>query len=207
MLKNPKFLMAYPFVFEFDEEIYMLPTSRKHPLTLYHATNFPTEWEPFKVLHQKHYSDPTLIQFNGTWWLFVNLEESDSVHQHLLYSDGSPFGPWVDHPHNCVIFHHTKFGPDHYDCMGGYQVLQPHATGHISKRQVGVRSGGRAFIYQQRLYRFIQRSDAIFGDGLDLYEVTRLSKDEPMEMQLVKGFRSSFRHRRTIGMLCWVGCS
>jgi hypothetical protein len=56
-----------------------------------------------------------------------------------------------------------------------------------------VRPGGSVFVHENRLYRFVQNSLSSYGDSVDLYEITSISKNQPLREKLVPEFRSYFR--------------
>jgi len=86
----------------------MIPeTGERNVVELYRATSFPLKWEPVKVLLEARAPlDTTLIEVDGTWWMFVNIEEEgvavnwDELH---LYFADSPLGPWKPHARNPVL--------------------------------------------------------------------------------------------------------
>jgi len=100
--------LSYPFVFEWQGDYYMIPeTGERNVVELYRATSFPLKWEPVKVLLEARAPlDTTLIEVDGTWWMFVNIEEEgvavnwDELH---LYFADSPLGPWKPHARNPVL--------------------------------------------------------------------------------------------------------
>lgn len=190
--------MAFPQVFEHEGSIYMLPEQWSR-LTLYKAVNFPTVWKAVKYLHNSPKIDPSIVMFQGVWWMFALIEHGRSNFAHVLYAD-SPLGPWHDHPHNC---HHRprvgKTGGGEIECIGGHNVTTPHAHGP-ARRFTGARSGGRAFVYQDKLYRVVQHSKKSYGDGLDLYEVTVVSKTELLEQTLISDFNAQYRTPNNIGL-------
>ena len=100
--------LSYPFIFEWQGDYYMIPeTGEKNVVELYRATSFPFKWEPVKVLLEARSPlDTTLIEVNGTWWMFVNIEEEGVAvnwdEMHLYYSE-SPLGPWKPHARNPVV--------------------------------------------------------------------------------------------------------
>jgi hypothetical protein len=100
--------LSYPFIFEWQGDYYMIPeTGERNVVELYRATSFPSKWEPVKVLLEARSPvDTTLIDVNGTWWMFINIEEDgvrvnwDELH---LYHSNSPLGPWKPHARNPVV--------------------------------------------------------------------------------------------------------
>lgn len=163
-------------------------------MTLYKAQSFPTKWTVEKVLHKNAYIDPSIVLFEGVWWMFALIEQRGHNFAHVLFAD-SPLGPWVDHPHNCNYL--PGVGGD-IQCIGK-NVTIPHAYGP-TRRFTGARSGGRAFVYQHKLYRVVQHTKKTYGDGLDLYEVTSLSKTEPLQQKIVPEFNVLYRTPNNVGL-------
>jgi hypothetical protein len=99
--------LSYPFVFEWEDQIYMLPETEKHrTVELYRAEDFPTRWTLDRVLlSDLRAVDATLAEIDGRWWMFVNVAESEEAslddELHLYHAD-SPLGPWMPHTWNPV---------------------------------------------------------------------------------------------------------
>ena len=100
--------LSYPFIFEWQGDYYMIPEmGERNVVELYRATSFPLKWEPVKVLLEARSPlDATLFEINGTWWMFVNIQEEGVAvnwdELHLYYAD-SPHGPWQPHARNPVV--------------------------------------------------------------------------------------------------------
>jgi hypothetical protein len=100
--------LSYPFVFQWQGDYYMIPeTGDRNVVELFRASSFPTKWEPEKILIEaNHPLDATLIDVNGTWWMFVNIQEEGVAvnwdELHLYYAE-SPLGPWKAHARNPVV--------------------------------------------------------------------------------------------------------
>ena len=165
------FHLAYPNVFQHEGQIYMISDAWSH-LQMYRAVEFPTKWEKFKDVHKDHYIDPSIVQWQGTWWMFANVEQGQHFHLHILFAD-SPLGPWTGHPNNCMIEGYKDGEITGHKCLGGAHVKRHHKTGPLRRGQVGIRSGGRPFVYNNKLYRIVQHSRHVYGDDLDMYEVRR----------------------------------
>jgi hypothetical protein len=98
---------SYPFVFEEDGEIYLLPeTSHNRSLELYRAVDFPRTWTLHKTLMRDcHLVDATIFNHAGKHWMFANIKvdgASDWDDLHLFYAD-SLLGTWTPHPLNPVV--------------------------------------------------------------------------------------------------------
>jgi hypothetical protein len=98
--------LSYPFVFEWDERLYMIPETKKaNRIALYRCEDFPLRWEFDRVLIDNVPAvDATLHQHGGLWWLFCAVggrlfPSNDELH--LFYAE-TPLGPWAPHARNPV---------------------------------------------------------------------------------------------------------
>lgn len=106
VLEEPVHL-SYPFVFEHAGQVWMVPEScAAGEVVLYRADPFPTRWRREAVLLRGLRAvDSTLLEHDGRWWMFCNVEHPhgstwDELH---LYLADSPLGPWRPHPANPVV--------------------------------------------------------------------------------------------------------
>ena len=85
----------------------MIPeTGCNNRVELYRCVSFPLKWEKQAVLLEANNpTDATLFEIDGTWWMFVNIEERGVTvnweELHLFYA-ASPLGPWRSHRRNPV---------------------------------------------------------------------------------------------------------
>jgi len=98
--------LSYPFVFEADGEIWMLPEAhRSGTLSLYRAKRFPDAWEKVASFGLDAPAvDATPFQWAGRWWLAYSPGASRAAkqaHLHLAFADRLT-GPWTPHPGNPV---------------------------------------------------------------------------------------------------------
>jgi hypothetical protein len=105
VLKEPWHL-SYPFIFEADGEIWLLPEAyQSGTLVLYRSRNFPCEWEPVcQIPLDGPAIDATPHFFSGKWWLFYAPSYSKRAkrsHLHVAWADRLT-GPWHLHPRNPV---------------------------------------------------------------------------------------------------------
>lgn len=107
--------LSYPQVFERDGEIWMLPESTAaRNLVLYRAVSFPDVWEPEAVLlDDVELADATLLEENGSLWLFAALHDGAGSSSDMLavYRSESLVGPWTPHPANPVLIDVTRARP------------------------------------------------------------------------------------------------
>jgi hypothetical protein len=98
--------LSYPFVFEHEGAIYMIPESHEAGrIGLYRATNFPHQWELDRVLVEGITAVDTTVHIEpDRVWLFTNVLEGpeDRGELHLFFS-GSLDGQWHPHPANPIV--------------------------------------------------------------------------------------------------------
>lgn len=154
--------LSYPFVFEWQGDYYMIPESgERNVVELYRAVSFPFEWRAEKVLLETNSPlDATVIEVDGTWWMFVNVQEEGVAvnwdELNLYYSD-SLFGPW-----------------------------KPHARNPIVSDVRSARPAGRLFWSNNILYRPGQDSSLRYGYATTINKITELSPVAYNEVEVVK---------------------
>jgi len=103
--------LSYPNVFKIDDTWYMIPESgASRKISLYKATNFPYEWElDMHLMEDVKSADTTLLQKNGKWWMFVNIDEDQNTllynELYLFYADDFRTNSWKPHPKNPIVSH------------------------------------------------------------------------------------------------------
>jgi hypothetical protein len=154
--------LSYPFVFEWEGEHYMIPeTGGKNTVELYRAVSFPFEWRLEHVLLEANQPlDATLVEVEGTWWMFLNIQE-DGVRVnwdelHLYYAD-NPRGPW-----------------------------KPHARNPVVSDVRSARPAGRLFWSQDSLYRPSQDSSLRYGYATTINRIHKLTPTEYSETEVAK---------------------
>ena len=139
------FHLSYPFVFEHEGEVFMIPESRSQgDVRLYSARPFPGRFELRRVLLTgKRYADTSLVAWQGHFYLFTS---TDNGTLELYFADAFD-GPYSLHPRSPVIAGN--------DCSA--------------------RPGGRPIIWQGRVLRFAQCDRPVYGVSVGAFEVTELS--------------------------------
>lgn len=149
-LKEP-FHLSYPVVFHHDGAIYMLPEAhRSGRLTLYRAVQFPDRWEKVAVLMDVPAIDASLLQHEGSWWMFYALPGPNGRalrELHVARADALT-GPWVVHPANPVR-----------QCIDS------------------ARPGGTPFVMEGKLHLPVQQCGAGYGAALQILRIDTLSMD------------------------------
>lgn len=141
------FHLSYPYVFKWNNDYYMIPeTAQASSVRLYKATNFPTEWAFYKtLLSGEEFVDPTIFQYHDLWWLFTATTEKRNI-LHLYYSQ-QPTGPWIEHPQSPVI-------------KGNAKIARP---------------GGRTIVFDEKILRYTQDCEYIYGKQVLAFEITELT--------------------------------
>ena len=107
---NEDFHLSYPFIFEFDGEIYMCPeTHEANDVRIYKCIEFPLDWKLEKIILKNIKSAYTnIFQKNGKWWLMTSVAKSNeadcSSTLHIYMSDNPITDEWVPHKFYPVIF-------------------------------------------------------------------------------------------------------
>ncbi len=107
IIMMPESHLSYPFVFGWQGELYLLPEAgESREVTLWKCEQFPSRWtKAATLLTDVCFSDPTLIEHGGRWWLFLTIGEQEGIclqdELHLYYAD-SLFGRWTPHIENPI---------------------------------------------------------------------------------------------------------
>lgn len=104
VLSEP-FHLAYPHVFEWRGDVYMVPDSPGNGIRLYRARDFPFAWEFVAHLYTGNiFSDTSLFEFDGRWWMFSGWVEAKGQPMSLrLFSARDPLSRWREHPSSPVV--------------------------------------------------------------------------------------------------------
>jgi hypothetical protein len=149
--------LAFPNVFKYNGNYYMVPDIDQPHIDLYQAKQFPYDWEKVSTLvsavGNTKFGDTTIIPYNDMFWMFA----SNSEHCYLYYSNNLTSG-WIEHPSNPIVQDKTK-----------------------------VRLGGRGVFYNNGdLVRIVQNAESCYGSSVSAYLVTKLNIDEYDEELLRK---------------------
>ena len=148
--------LSYPFVFDWRGERYMIPeTGAGRRVEIYRARRFPDEWALEQVLMEDVYAvDATLIELDGTWWMFANIAVDGTVNtdELCLFQAPSPLGPW-----------------------------QPHRRNPVKSDGRCARPAGRLFRWNGDLYRPSQDCSGRYGAAIVINKVLQLNECEYRE--------------------------
>ncbi len=142
--------LSFPFVFEHDGEVFMLPESLANgTVTLYRARRFPDEWVQEKVLFRGNAFDTSLFHDGSHFYFFTALCDRDHRGMKaLLFVADSLTGDWRLHPEN-----------------------------PLSSDARNARNAGAVFRHEGRLFRPAQDCGPHYGYAFSLQEIVTLSPD------------------------------
>ena len=156
VLEKP-YHLSYPFLFEHEGQLYMLPeTKQNNRVELYRCVKFPDQWEFEKALIDNIRAlDSTLLEANGKWWLFANIQEEggsgwDTLN--LYYADSPLSDQWTPHPLNPIV-----------------------------KDVYSARPAGQIFIHDGRLIRPSQDCSVDYGYALNFNQIVTLTETDYAE--------------------------
>jgi hypothetical protein len=150
------FHVSYPYLFAWDNEIYMVPESAAGgAVRLYRASAFPHSWTRVADLLAGPFCDTSVLRYKDKWWLFACFEPSRHKDLHLFFAD-SLYGPYREHPKSPVV-------------KGDGRYARP---------------GGRFLVDEDGIVRFAQNCAPTYGKSLSALEITALSETEYQERPL-----------------------
>ncbi len=103
------FHLSFPYIFEYDGKLYMTPEAcESRSVRLYECKAFPLQWELKNILLQDVSAvDPMLFEYNGTWWMLINIDPSNTGEHcselQIFHADSPLSTDWIPHPMNPVI--------------------------------------------------------------------------------------------------------
>jgi hypothetical protein len=162
------FHLSYPYVFEVDGEVFMVPETREaRSVRLYRADAFPHGWSLVgDLLTGEPYADASLFEHEDRWWMFVEVgataEVSDASGTNdvlRLYFAERPEGPWTEHPASPVVQRDPRIA----------------------------RAAGRVVIEDGKPIRFAQDCSSTYGRQVFAFAVESLTVDTYRERPLGDG--------------------
>lgn len=91
--------LSYPFVFEHEGEIYMMPESKSvKRVDIFRAVDFPMNWKFEKTILWGRLMDCSMVQYHGLYWIFAGWRS----HGLKLFHAWHPLGPWKSHWLPCI---------------------------------------------------------------------------------------------------------
>lgn len=156
-LDDPEQHYSYPYVFRDGNELFMAPEAADSgSVDLYRCEEFPGKWRRHSTLLRGKFTDPSLWQQDGFWWLMVTTADPDARCSalYLFYAEALA-GPWRMHPNN-----------------------------PISTDVRNSRGAGSIVWADGRLIRPSQSCCPVYGYSFSLNEITKLSPTEYEELSL-----------------------
>jgi hypothetical protein len=121
--------LSYPFVFEHDGQIWMIPESgAARSVSLYRAVEFPHRWTREACLAKGiEFYDATLLQHAGGFWFFGSSRVWASTSWDILsiYRAESLSGLWTPHVHNPLLIDAALSRPAGAFVRHGGRTLRP----------------------------------------------------------------------------------
>ena len=172
VLERP-YHLSYPFLIEQDGELFMVPeTGRNRAVELYRCKRFPDEWTLEHVLMQDvFFTDATFHRADDRWWMFVNgnVGGSEGADELFLYHADRLTGRW-----------------------------RPHRRNPVKSDVRGTRPAGGLYRRGSDLYRPAQIGVPLYGAGVSINRVLRLTPDAYAEEEVERVLPSY--PRRLLGM-------
>jgi methionyl-tRNA formyltransferase len=167
-----KFHLSYPFLFESDEGLFMVPeTHEAKDIRIYKCDEFPLKWKLHKILIKNIRAvDTNIFKYNNKYWLFTNLDSSNlgdySSELHIFYADNLDATLWKPHSLNPVIFDSKK-----------------------------ARNAGMIYSEENQLYRVFQKHDFdMYGASLGISQIKSLTENNYEEEILIKILPDFFKN-------------
>jgi hypothetical protein len=156
------FHLSYPYIFEWQNEYYLLPeSSQANSIRLYKAVNFPERWSlTTTLLEGRDYVDSSIFRFDDKWWLLAGCGAPPFYADTLcLYYATDLMGPWLQHPASPII----------------------EANPHIA------RPAGRVLVLNDRVIRYAQDCSPKYGTQVHVFEINELTTTSYHEREVREG--------------------
>jgi len=142
---------SYPYLVIDRGEIYCIPeTNASREIGLHRAVDFPTRWEKIGTLVSGVAAlDPTVFRHEGRWWLTCTDREVGENMPLFVWHARSLEGPW-----------------------------EPHALNPVKADIRSSRPAGTPFVHDGVLYRPAQDCSRMYGGGIVINRVLRLTPTE-----------------------------
>jgi hypothetical protein len=151
--------LSYPFLVEDGGSLYMIPeTAHNRTVEIYRCVEFPHRWKLERtLLNDVWCADATVHRALDRWWMFAAFgTDGAEVNDELhLFSADRLLGEW-----------------------------KPHRRNPVRSDVRGARPAGRLFARGGSLWRPGQVCAPLYGAGIALHRVTRLTQDEYAEEEV-----------------------
>ena len=147
--------LSFPFVFEDDGNIFMIPESKQNNNV--QCIEFPFKWKLETVLMEKVKAvDTVVIKKDGLYWLFTNMVRNNGAslydELHLFSSESLVSDTWKSHPENPIV-----------------------------SDVKNARMAGKIFEINGNLYRPSQNCSNHYGYGMHINRIIELTKTRYLE--------------------------
>ena len=144
---------SYPYLAEAAGELYCLPERASvDGIRSFRAINHPLAWEEADTLVSGVAAlDPTVVNYDGRWWLFFTERSAALTELHLWWADDL-LGPWT-----------------------------PHRSNPVKTDVRSARPAGTPFIVDGRLYRPAQDCSDEYGGAVVVHEVELITPERYLE--------------------------
>ena len=157
---NLDYHLSFPYVFEEDGDIYLMPESKSNKrLEIYKSINFPKDWELYSTAFEGEMVGDSFFynDENGEKWLFTNKQVSSNT---LMENE-------------LFIYRVDSLK---------LKKIEPHNQNPIYIDSSIARNGGAIFEYANKLYRPSQSNvEGIYGKELNINCIKTLTIDEFIE--------------------------
>lgn len=105
---NENFHLSFPYIFEYDGQLLMLPESHQNKdIRVYECVCFPLQWKlKHIIMNNISAVDTLLFPKDNKWWLLTSTNQSNDVgnfYEMVIFSADSPFSKeWTPHSLNPV---------------------------------------------------------------------------------------------------------
>ena len=105
-----KFHLSYPFLFDFNGEIYMVPeSSQDNSIRLYKCESFPLKWTyQYNLIDNINAADTNIFFHDNKYWITTNVDPTNKGDQNSIlncyYSDSPISKEWIEHNNNPIQF-------------------------------------------------------------------------------------------------------
>ncbi len=142
--------LSYPFIFVHGENIYCLPESYRYGYIGLYKRNYSEGIfvEDHVLIDHIDAVDPTLINHNDKWWLFLTLRKYSNTHLYIYYAD---------------------------ELDGKYK---PHPANPVKMDVRSSRPAGLPFIHEEQLYRPAQDCSESYGRRVAINRIVKLTETE-----------------------------
>jgi hypothetical protein len=151
--------LSYPFLVEDEGQLYMIPeTANNHAVEIYRCVEFPGKWKLERTLLRDVWcADATIHRAADRWWMFASIgADGGEVNDELhLFSSDRLLGDW-----------------------------KPHRRNPVKSDVRCARPAGRLFVRDGQLHRPGQICAPLYGSGIALHRVTRLTEHDYAEEEV-----------------------